>query len=96
MSLRSRARMPRSPRSRAGMLLETLPAVPVWIAAPFMRPWHMRWGATTEEVAGDMPGDEVVKRAQFNATRAITIDAPYVDRMLADIAKSDDLSRYIL
>ena len=28
--------------------------------------------------------------------RTITIDAAYVDRMLADIAKSDDLSRYIL
>jgi hypothetical protein len=76
MPLRSRARMPWSPRSRAGMLLETLPAVPVWIAAPFVRPWHMRWGATTDEVAGEMPGDEVVRRPQFSATRAITIDAP--------------------
>ncbi len=28
--------------------------------------------------------------------RSITIDAAYVDRMLSDIAKSDDLSRYIL
>jgi ATP-dependent HslUV protease ATP-binding subunit HslU len=28
--------------------------------------------------------------------RSIPIDAGYVDRMLADIARSDDLSRYIL
>ena len=30
------------------------------------------------------------------ATRTITIDAAYVDRMLADIVKNEDLSRYIL
>jgi ATP-dependent HslUV protease ATP-binding subunit HslU len=28
--------------------------------------------------------------------QSITIDAVFVDRMLADIARSDDLSRYIL
>ena len=36
----------------------------------------MRWGATSAEVAVSMPGDDVVRRAQFNATRAITIQAP--------------------
>jgi hypothetical protein len=36
----------------------------------------MRWGATEAEVSGAMPGDEIVPRAQFNATRSITIDAP--------------------
>jgi hypothetical protein len=76
MSVRAHTRMPRSPRSRTGMLLDTLTAVPLWIASPFVRPWHMRWRATTEEVAADMPGDEAVKTAQFNATRAITIDSP--------------------
>jgi hypothetical protein len=35
----------------------------------------MRWGATDAEVAGAMPGDEIVPKASFNATRAITIDA---------------------
>jgi hypothetical protein len=58
------------------MLLGTAPAVPVWIASPLIRPWHLRWGATTGEIAGEMPGDGLVRRAQFNATRAITIDAP--------------------
>lgn len=76
MSARAHPRMRRSPRSRAGMLLDTLTAVPLWIASPFVRPWHMRWGATTEEVAADMLGDEMVKAAWFNATRAITIGAP--------------------
>jgi hypothetical protein len=36
----------------------------------------MRWGATDAEIAGPMPGDEIVPKASFNATRAITIDAP--------------------
>jgi hypothetical protein len=35
----------------------------------------MRWGAATEEVTAAMPGDEVVPGAQFNATRAITVNA---------------------
>jgi ATP-dependent HslUV protease ATP-binding subunit HslU len=40
--------------------------------------------------------DEVSFHAPEMDGQSITIDAPYVDRMLADIAKSDDLSRYIL
>ena len=38
-----------------------------------VRPWTMRWGSTDEEVARPMPGDDVVRRADFNATRAVTI-----------------------
>jgi ATP-dependent HslUV protease ATP-binding subunit HslU len=40
--------------------------------------------------------DEVSFHAPELGGRSIPIDAGYVDRMLADIAKSDDLSRYIL
>jgi ATP-dependent HslUV protease ATP-binding subunit HslU len=40
--------------------------------------------------------DEVSFHAPELGGQTITIDAPYVDRMLADIARSDDLSRYIL
>jgi len=40
--------------------------------------------------------DEVSFHAPDLGGQEITIDAAYVDRMLADIAKSDDLSRYIL
>jgi ATP-dependent HslUV protease ATP-binding subunit HslU len=40
--------------------------------------------------------DEVSFHAPELGEREIRIDAPYVDRMLEDIVKSDDLSRYIL
>ncbi len=40
--------------------------------------------------------DEVSFHAPDLDGQSITIDPAYVDRMLADIAKSDDLSRYIL
>jgi hypothetical protein len=39
------------------------------------RPWHSRWGATDEEVALEMPGDELIKQATFNVTRAISFQA---------------------
>jgi ATP-dependent HslUV protease ATP-binding subunit HslU len=40
--------------------------------------------------------DEVSFEAPDLMERTVTVDAAYVDRMLADILKSDDLSRYIL
>jgi ATP-dependent HslUV protease ATP-binding subunit HslU len=40
--------------------------------------------------------DEVSFHASELNGQSITIDPAYVDRMLADIVKSDDLSRYIL
>ena len=40
------------------------------------RPHQLRWGATHEEVARSMPGDEIQPRPIFNATRAVTISAP--------------------
>jgi hypothetical protein len=44
-----------------------------------VRPWALRWGATEEEAARPLPGDEVVETADYVATRAITIDAPPQD-----------------
>jgi hypothetical protein len=41
-----------------------------------LRPWHLRWGATGEEAARGMPGDDLVCRPQLVATRALTIAAP--------------------
>jgi hypothetical protein len=43
----------------------------IWI----IRPWHLRWGATDEEVERTMPGDDVVLQPTFNATRGVTITA---------------------
>jgi hypothetical protein len=39
------------------------------------RRWHLRWGATDEELAAAMPGDELLPRAAFIATRGTTIRA---------------------
>ena len=40
------------------------------------RRWHLRWGATDDEVRRALPGDELVPAPHFAPTRAITIDAP--------------------
>ncbi len=50
--------------------------LPRFATAPLYRRWHQRWGATVEEVAAPMPGDDVIHGVAFRATRAITIDAP--------------------
>ena len=57
-------------------VLDGLSGVPLFVTAPLFRHWHLRWGATDEEVRGAMPGDEIVPVPSFNATRAITIGAP--------------------
>jgi len=60
----------------------------LWAAAPVallsagmaywlgLRPWHIRWGATDEEIRQPLPGDEIVQHPRNWATRAISIDAP--------------------
>jgi hypothetical protein len=55
--------------------LAALAAVTLGVYLRFIRPWQLRWGATDDEVARAMPGDDVVKHATFNATRAVTIQA---------------------
>ena len=40
--------------------------------------------------------DEVSFDAPELTDRAVTIDEAYVDRMLADIVRNEDLSRYVL
>lgn len=44
-----------------------------------IRPWHLRWGATDEELTETLPGDEVKPDAGIQVTHAITIDAPAAD-----------------
>lgn len=41
-----------------------------------IRPWHLRWGATDEELAMPLPGDDVKYHAGVSVNHAITIDAP--------------------
>ena len=47
--------------------------------ALFVRPRHLRWGATEEELKMSLPGDELVEHPKLNATHAITINAPVED-----------------
>lgn len=47
-----------------------LAAYIVWI-----RKWHLRWGATDEEIARPMPLDEEVSEPTYVTNRAITIEA---------------------
>jgi hypothetical protein len=43
--------------------------------AQFIRPWHLRWGATDEEIEMALPGDEDATGRDLFTTRAIDIDA---------------------
>ncbi len=51
-------------------------ASPLFLLSPLLRRWHLRWGATDAEVAGPMPGDDLLPESSFTTTRAITIEAP--------------------
>ena len=57
------------------VIVSTLFALALFYLARF-RPWQLRWGATDEEVKRSMPGDNIVGKPSFNATRAVTINAP--------------------
>jgi len=58
-----------------GVVLAALAAFAAVTYLRFIRPWQLRWGATDEEVARAMSGDEVVKSPTFNATRGVTVQA---------------------
>ncbi len=57
-------------------LRDVLVDLPVFATSPAYRRWHLRWGATQDEIHRSMPGDEVVPDPSYLSTRAITIDAP--------------------
>jgi len=40
------------------------------------RRWQLRWGATAQELAGPLPGDELIAKPDLTATRALTVRAP--------------------
>ena len=60
---------------KIGIGVATLGAVSLGVYLRLIRPWQLRWGATDEEVAPAMPGDDVVKSPTFNATRGVTVQA---------------------
>lgn len=52
-----------------------LGAAAVTAYALCVRPWHLSWGATPEELTAPMPFDTLITRPNYFATRAITIAA---------------------
>lgn len=56
----------------------------------WLKPWQERWGASDEEVALELPGDELVEEPATQVTRGITIDAsreevwPWIVQLGAD------------
>ena len=60
---------------KIGIGVAALGVVASGVYLRFIRPWQRRWGATDEEVACAMPGDEEVSQANYLSTRAITIQA---------------------
>ena len=45
------------------------------VYAAFVRPWHLRWGATDDEIARSMPLDDRVSRPSYVTNRAVTVRA---------------------
>ncbi|HSO89951.1 MAG TPA: SRPBCC family protein [Arthrobacter sp.] len=69
------SRTPASPRLRGP--LAALAAATV--AAGYVlavRPRMLHWGATAQETAAPLPGDELVRTPRMQSTRAVTINAP--------------------
>ena len=62
-------------RELARQIGPVLVDLPLFLVSPLRRRRHRTWGATPDEVAAPMPGDELRPRAQYRSTRAITIEA---------------------
>jgi hypothetical protein len=41
-----------------------------------VRWWQLRWGTTSQEADGSLPGDDIIADPHLTATRAITIGTP--------------------
>ncbi len=69
--------MPTTSRSAPTRLLAFLGALAALAIAfgGYVRPWYLRWGATTDERHRALPGDSIVPDAGRQETRAITIQA---------------------
>jgi hypothetical protein len=58
----------------------------------FVRPWQVHWGATGEEAARPMPGDDITGPGVRCTTRAVTIDAPASQVWCLDLEPLDQYS----
>lgn len=84
------ARTDAPPRSAPGVrvrlrqVVDVVAAAPYLLVTPFRREWARTWGATADEVAAPMAGDDLVPFERrwwrgFEATRALTIGAQPAD-----------------
>jgi hypothetical protein len=46
------------------------------VLSPLLAPWYRKWGATAEEVQGNLPSDELAPQPRSVITCAITVQAP--------------------
>ena len=67
---------PREGLARLLRPLVILGAALPWVYMLLIRPWHLRWGATEEEIEKPLPGDDLVPEPGSQFTRAITVNAP--------------------
>jgi len=70
------ARASQNPLARLIQRGAPLLAAAAWAYLLVLRRWHLRWGATDEELERPMPADELVPHPHLNTTRAVTIQAP--------------------
>lgn len=63
----------------ASVASAVITATAVAASVGLARTRYLRWGATDEEIASDLPGDEFLPVANVTATRAITILRPAGD-----------------
>lgn len=66
----------RRPRKLAVLVVGGATVIATLVAARVMRRWYNRDGATAEELARPLPGDDLVPNPKLGYTRAITIQAP--------------------
>lgn len=61
---------------RTNTLLGAIQVAVTLLTSPLSRRWYNRWGATLDEIARSLPGDDLVPAPRLSYTRAITIHAP--------------------
>lgn len=66
---------PRVGAGLGGQIRAAVADLPWYVVTPLLRRWHRTWGATPEEASASMAGDDLLPRAQYRTTRAITINA---------------------
>lgn len=76
IATRAEGRIREIPGSHENQVRDTAAGLALMAVTPLIRPFHLRWGATSSEAHGPVAGDDLVPVSHFTATRAITIDAP--------------------